>query len=81
MWSFWVVKCSFIEDVLGLSVVFTILHKKNEYSKLIKMIICYQMRVLNQCYKIIGVLLHNDTTINQLHIYGFNNLFYVWRSN
>ncbi len=32
-------------------------------------------------YKIIGVLLHNETTTNQLHIYGFNNLFYVWSSN
>jgi hypothetical protein len=26
-------------------------------------------------YKIIGVFFHNDTTINQLNIDGFNNLF------
>jgi len=32
-------------------------------------------------YKIIGVLLHNDTTTNQLHIDEFNKLFYVWSSN
>jgi len=28
-------------------------------------------------YKIIGIFLQNDTTTNQLHIDGFNNLFYV----
>jgi hypothetical protein len=33
---FQIVKCSFIEDVDGLSVVFTILYKKNEFSKLTK---------------------------------------------
>jgi hypothetical protein len=42
-----------------------------------KMVICCQTRVLNQCFKIIGVFLHNNTTINQLHIDGFNNLFYA----
>jgi len=31
--------------------------------------------------EIIGVFLHSDTTTNQLHIDGFNNLFYVWSSN
>jgi hypothetical protein len=28
-------------------------------------------------YKIICVFLENDTTTNQLHVDGFNNLFYV----
>jgi len=41
-----------------------------------KMVISYKIRVLN-VYKIIGVFLHNDTTTSQLHIDGFNNLFYV----
>ncbi len=36
MWYFQVVKCSSIEDVNGLNVIFTILHKKNGFSKLIK---------------------------------------------
>jgi hypothetical protein len=36
MWFFKVVKCSSIEDVNGLNVVFTILHKINGFSKLIK---------------------------------------------
>jgi len=31
------------------------------------MVICYKIRVLNQCYKIIGAFLHNDTTTIQLH--------------
>jgi hypothetical protein len=30
--------------------------------------------------KFIGIFLDNDTTTNQLHIDGFNNLFYVWNS-
>jgi len=44
------VKCSSIENVDGLSVVFTISHKKYGFSKLIKkMRICYKIGVLNQC--------------------------------
>jgi hypothetical protein len=31
--------------------------------------------------KLLVYFLHNDTTINQLHIDGFYNLFYVWSSN
>jgi hypothetical protein len=45
-----IIKCSSIGDVVGLSVVFTLLHKKNESSIFKKqMVICYQIRVLNQC--------------------------------
>jgi hypothetical protein len=36
MWYFKVVKCSSIEDVDGLIVVFTILHQTNEFSNIIK---------------------------------------------
>jgi len=49
MWCFKVVKYSSIEDVDGLNVPFNILHKNNGFSKLIKRVICYKLRVLNQC--------------------------------
>jgi len=39
----------FTEDVGGLSVFFTILHKKSGFSKLIKLKIYCQIRVLKQC--------------------------------
>jgi hypothetical protein len=39
-----------IEDVNGLNVVFTILHKRNGFSKLIKKMVIYcKIGVLNQC--------------------------------
>jgi hypothetical protein len=39
------------------------------------MVIYYEIGILKNGYKIIGVFSNNDTTTNQLHIDWFNNLF------
>ncbi len=40
-----------------------------------KFVIKYDFQI--NVHKIIGVLLHNNTTTNQLHIDEFHNLLYV----
>ncbi len=74
---FSVVKCSSNKDVVGLSVVFIIPQKKKWKFKIDeKWYSAIKQGVLNNIYKIIGVHLHKEITMNQFYIHNLYDWSY-----
>jgi hypothetical protein len=60
LWSFKVVKCYPIKNVVGLNVVFIFLKKWVKFKKLWKMVTTIKQGILNKFHQIIDVKLHKD---------------------